>query len=146
LTHCQKLTTTRSGIIVPKAQRERTIPKKKLAVEIVWSELLLYGGEWKTRKQIYEELLAEGYERRYVDWYLFCLSNHQPKENAMDEEQIFQNAILSEIKDTIADLRKLGEAINRGTGGREVSLAITNMQYAQWSLEEAIRLREQSNP
>lgn len=41
--------------------------KKKLAVEIVWSELLLYGGEWKSRKQIYDELIAEGFEQKYVD-------------------------------------------------------------------------------
>lgn len=54
--------------------------KKKLAVEIVWSELLFCGGEWRSRKQIYEELLAEGLEKKYVDWYLFCLSEHQPTE------------------------------------------------------------------
>lgn len=61
--------------------------KKRLAVEIVWSELLLCGGEWKSRKEIYEELLAEGFERKYVDWYLFCLSQHQPKEDEIVKEQ-----------------------------------------------------------
>jgi hypothetical protein len=53
--------------------------KKPLAVETVWSELLLYGGEWKSRKAIYDELIASGYATRYVDYYLFCLSQHQPK-------------------------------------------------------------------
>jgi hypothetical protein len=60
--------------------------RKPLAVEIVWSQLLLCGGEWKTRKAIYEELLAEGYGQKYVDWYVFCLSNHQPKGKTMQQE------------------------------------------------------------
>ena len=63
------------------------MPKKKLAIEIVWSQLLLCGGEWKTRKAIYEELLAEGFERGYVDWYVFCLSQNQPKEGNMLPEE-----------------------------------------------------------
>jgi hypothetical protein len=57
--------------------------RKPLAIEIVWSQLLLCGGEWKTRKAIYEELLAEGFERRYVDFYLFHLSQNQPKEEEL---------------------------------------------------------------
>lgn len=61
--------------------------KKPLAVEIVWSQLLLCGGEWKTRKAIYEELLSEGFERKYVEWYVFCLAENQPKENEMSTEQ-----------------------------------------------------------
>jgi hypothetical protein len=52
--------------------------KKQLASDIILNELLLCGGEWKTRKQIQDELIAEGFEPRYVDFYLFCLSNHQP--------------------------------------------------------------------
>jgi hypothetical protein len=62
-----------------------------------------------------------------------------------NQEQSFENAILSEMKGTIADLRRLATDINRGAGGREVSLAITNMQYAQWSLEEAIRLMKEAS-
>jgi hypothetical protein len=69
-------------------QGDEIVTRKPLAVEIVWSQLLLCGGEWKTRKQIYEELLAEGFERRYVDWYLFCLSNHQPKGKTMEPENL----------------------------------------------------------
>jgi hypothetical protein len=53
--------------------------KRKLATDIVAQELLWYGGEQKPRQQIYDELIAEGYERRYVDFYLFSLSNHQPE-------------------------------------------------------------------
>jgi hypothetical protein len=57
--------------------------KKRLAVEIVSEECLLYGGEWKSRKAIYEELRASGYERKDVDWYLFCLGQHQLKEERL---------------------------------------------------------------
>lgn len=53
--------------------------KKQLASEIVLSELLWYGGEQKSRKQIQDELLAEGFEKSHVDYYLFCLAQHQPK-------------------------------------------------------------------
>jgi len=53
--------------------------KKQLATDIMMSELLWCGGEQKSRKQIQDELLAEGYGRQYVDWYLFCLSQQQPK-------------------------------------------------------------------
>lgn len=59
--------------------------KKKLASDIILDELLWYGGEQKSRKQIYDELLAEGFEKKYVDFYLFCLSNHQPGQ-ALEEE------------------------------------------------------------
>ncbi len=73
--------------------------KKPLAVEIVWSELLLCGGEWKTRKAIYEELIAEGHERKYVDWYLFCLSNHQRRDNAMADCETAIQRITFDISD-----------------------------------------------
>ena len=59
--------------------------KKQLATDIIWQEQLWYGGEQKTRKQIYDELLAEGFDQQYVDYYLFCLSNHQPKEETREE-------------------------------------------------------------
>lgn len=59
--------------------------KKRLATDIVLDELLWCGGELKSRKQIQDELLAEGCEKRYVDWYLFCLANHQPREAKGDE-------------------------------------------------------------
>jgi len=76
--------------------------KKKAAIEIVWSELLLYGGEWKSRKAIYEELLAEGYERKEVDYYLFCLSEHQPKrEDAMPDERLTEVTL---VEKAILDL------------------------------------------
>lgn len=115
--------------------------KKKLAVEIVWSELLLCGGEWRTRKAIYEELIAEGFERQYVDWYVFCLSNHQPeKESMKNTEQTFEDAVLAEMTSTLVDLHKMAETINRGPGGREVALAITNMQQARFWLNEAERI------
>jgi hypothetical protein len=54
--------------------------KKQLATDIVMNELLWCGGEQKSRRQIQDELLAEGFEQRYVDWYLFCLSQQQAKE------------------------------------------------------------------
>jgi len=52
--------------------------KRKLASDIVLSELLWYGGMQKTRRQIYDELLGEGFEKQYIDYYIFCLANHQP--------------------------------------------------------------------
>lgn len=56
--------------------------KKQLATDIILHEQLLWcGGELKSRKQIQDELQAEGYEKKHIDWYLFCLSNHQPKED-----------------------------------------------------------------
>lgn len=54
--------------------------KKQLASDIVLNELLWCAGEQKTRKEIFDEMIAEGFEREYVDFYLFCLANHQPKE------------------------------------------------------------------
>jgi hypothetical protein len=58
--------------------------RKQRASEIVLGELLYCGGEWKSRKEIYEDLIAEGFEPKYVDSYLFYLSNHQPpKEKRM---------------------------------------------------------------
>ena len=60
--------------------------KKQLASDIVMNELLWYGGEQKTRKAIYDELLAEGFEKRYVDFYLFSLSQHQPKDGQSQED------------------------------------------------------------
>lgn len=53
--------------------------RKPLASTIVLSELLLCGGEWISRKQLYDELCAEGNDVRLVDWYLFCLGQNQPK-------------------------------------------------------------------
>jgi hypothetical protein len=53
--------------------------RKQTAADIVMNELLWCGGEQMTRKQIQDELLEAGYERWLVDFYLFCLSNHQPK-------------------------------------------------------------------
>jgi hypothetical protein len=58
---------------------------KKLASTIVLEQLLWCGGEQKSLKQIYDELIAEGYERKYVDFYLFCLTQYQP-ETKRDEE------------------------------------------------------------
>ena len=59
--------------------------KKELAIEAIWSERLLYGGQWKSRKEIYEELIREGYAIHYVDYYLFCLSEHQPKQRHIQQ-------------------------------------------------------------
>jgi hypothetical protein len=56
------------------------VSKKILATDIVLNQRLWCGGEQKTLKEIHGELLAEGYEKRYVDWYLFCLSQHQEKD------------------------------------------------------------------
>ncbi len=64
--------------------------KRKLASDIVMSELLWCGGEQKSRKDIFDELIAEGFERRYVDWYLFCLSNHQPAAEQPNEDDAAQ--------------------------------------------------------
>jgi hypothetical protein len=60
--------------------------KKPLAADIVMNELLWYGGEQKTRKAIFDELIAEGFERKYVDYYVFCLANHQPEEAAAEPQ------------------------------------------------------------
>lgn len=61
-------------------------------------------------------------------------------------EQSFEDAVLSEMVCTIKDLRQIAETINRGPGGREVALAITNMQQAQFWLGEAKRiLKEDTN-
>lgn len=128
--------------------------KKLLAVEIVWSQLLLYGGELKTRKAIYEELLTEGHERRYVDWYLFCLAENQPKGNTMNEEQIKQvselmNSLQADIQQAIERGKFLATIIARGTSGREVALCITQLQQAGHWLTEGQELfagEEQSNP
>lgn len=54
--------------------------KKRLATDIILDERLWCGGELKSRKQIQDEMIAEGYEKRLVDWYLFCLGNHQLRE------------------------------------------------------------------
>jgi hypothetical protein len=59
--------------------------KKQLASDVVLNELLWYGGEQKTRRAIYDELIAEGYERRYVDFYLFCLSQYQPTSKQVEK-------------------------------------------------------------
>ncbi len=48
--------------------------------------------------------------------------------------------LLAQIEFTIEQARALASAIARGTGGREVALCITNMQYAQWVLQEGQRL------
>jgi hypothetical protein len=61
--------------------------KKQLASDIVMNELLWCGGEQKTRAQIQSELLDEGFERKYVDWYLFCLANHQPTKQEVSREE-----------------------------------------------------------
>lgn len=53
--------------------------RKPLASDIVLAEPLLCGGQWKPRKQIHDELIAEGHPPRLVDWFLFCLSQNQPK-------------------------------------------------------------------
>ena len=52
--------------------------RKQTAADSVMNEVLWCGGEQKTRKGLFDELIAEGFERRYVDFYLFCLTNHQP--------------------------------------------------------------------
>ena len=54
-------------------------------IDAVLNETLLCGGEWKTRREIYEELIAEGFERRYVDFYVFSLANHQPEKQAEEK-------------------------------------------------------------
>lgn len=60
--------------------------KKPLASTIVLNELLLLcGGEWIARKQIYDELCAEGNDPRLVDWFLFCLSQNQPKRERQEK-------------------------------------------------------------
>lgn len=59
--------------------------KKQLASDIVMNKLLWCGGELKSMKQIYDELIAEGFERKYVDFYLFCLTQYQPKESEHEQ-------------------------------------------------------------
>ena len=59
---------------------------KQLASDVVLNELLWCGGELKTRKQLFDELIAEGHDRRYVDYYLFCLANHQPTSEQREEQ------------------------------------------------------------
>jgi len=48
--------------------------KRKLAIDIVLDEPLLCGGEWKTRGQLYRELIAEGFDPYYINYYLCCFS------------------------------------------------------------------------
>jgi len=104
--------------------------KRKLAVEIVWSQLLLCGGEWKTRKAIYEELLSEGFERKYVDWYVFCLAENQPKENEMSTEQpqgVFKRFKLTRFTD-ITGISGLGD-IAVGTQWPDKSCELFWLKY-----------------
>jgi len=60
--------------------------RKQTAADVVMNELLWFGGEQKSRKQIQDELLEAGHERRYVDFYLFCLSQHQSKAERTNHE------------------------------------------------------------
>ncbi len=62
-------------------------------------------------------------------------------------QQTFEDAILEEIKGAILDLQQLATAVNRGPGGREVALAITNMQQAQfWLIEAKSVIAKGGNP
>lgn len=61
--------------------------KKPLASTIVLNEKLLCGGEWISRKQLYDELCAEGNPPRLVDWFLFCLGQGKRDEQARSAER-----------------------------------------------------------
>lgn len=61
--------------------------RKPTAADIVMNEKLLCGGEWISRKQLIEELLAEGHDPRLVDWYLFLLGQHQPKRERQETHE-----------------------------------------------------------
>lgn len=56
--------------------------KKPNAADIVMNKSIFCGGEWITIAQLERDMLAEGFERRDVDFFLFCLSqrdDHQPE-------------------------------------------------------------------
>ena len=54
-------------------------------MEQILGEQLWYGGELKSRRQIYDALVGEGFEQRYINFYLFCLARHQPGESRLEE-------------------------------------------------------------
>lgn len=130
--------------------------KRRLAVEIIWSELLLCGGEWKSRKQIYDELIAEGYAKKYVDWYLFCLANHQPKEHDMDPKEGMRARIendftyhapkgdqverYQQLRDKAKELALL--IVELTPVSREQSIALTELQTATMFANAAIACNE----
>lgn len=64
-----------------------SVRKKQLASDIIMNERLLCGGEQKPSHQIQAELIAEGNDARLVDWYLFCLANHQPCEREGEPDE-----------------------------------------------------------
>lgn len=59
--------------------------RKPTAAQIIMDGPILCGGEMKSRRQIYDELLAEGHDRGLVDWYLFCLSERESQEQQQEE-------------------------------------------------------------
>lgn len=98
------------------------------------------------RKEIYEELIAEGHERKYVDWYLFCLSQHQPEENIMDDreeqETISAGRLIYLIDKAHIMGEKLAGQIARGVGGREIALSLTKLEEARHRAVDAKTLLE----
>jgi len=56
----------------------------------------------------------------------------------MDEiiQEIYETQ--AHLNHSLVDARKIAEQINRGTGGREVALAITKLQEAKMWLKQAV--------
>lgn len=64
----------------------------------------------------------------------------QQQEKSMDELSSELFTLMGEITGRIAEARTLSDHVGRGTGGREVSLCITNLQQANMWLKEAAAL------
>jgi len=51
--------------------------KKPSAATQILSEKLNYGGIPTRRVDIIKDMESKGFDKRIIDWYLFCLSQHQ---------------------------------------------------------------------
>lgn len=60
--------------------------KKPNAADIVMNKSILCGGEWITIAQIERDMLAEGFDRRDVDFFLFCLGQEAFEKKQKESE------------------------------------------------------------
>ena len=80
---------------------KKTKKRERGIVERLMSEMVLCGGLLYTRKQLFDELLAEGFPHRYVDAFVFgYLKAVEVTPDLFKQNQAIRTAIETETQQT----------------------------------------------